>query len=208
MFRLTLLAALLLPSLALADDQVRKFDTFYGINVKGPISVYVDVGKEQSVKVSGRKEYIDKVSTVVEGGVLRVVYENTNKAPVNVKEGDKITVTVPALTSFRVLGAGESRVTNVNGERIDISFEGAGALYASGKVKLLRMKGQGVGEANLKDLKAERADVNFTGMGDISLYASDTLNLIVEGMGNFTYYGNPKHVNKSAKGIGNVSPGK
>ncbi|WP_426342328.1 head GIN domain-containing protein [Pseudoduganella sp. S-14] len=208
MYRTLVFSALLLSASAQAADQARKLDNFYGINVKGPINVYVDVGKEQSVKISGRKEYIDKVSIVVEGGVLRVVYENTNKAPVDVKEGDKITVTVPVLTSYRVLGAGESRVTNINGERIDISFEGAGALYASGKVKLLRMKGQGVGQANLKDLKAERADVNFTGMGDISLYASDTLNLIVEGMGNFTYYGNPKHINKSAKGIGNVSPGK
>jgi hypothetical protein len=208
MFRSMLLAALLLPSLALADDQARKLDAFYGINVKGPISVYVDVGKAQSVKVSGSKDYVNKVSTVVEGGVLRVVYENTKKGPVNVKEGERITVTVPALTSFRMLGAGESRLTNIQGERIDISFEGAGALYASGKVKLLRMKGGGVGQANLKDLHAERADVNFSGMGDVSLYASDTLNLIVEGMGDFTYYGNPKHVYKTATGIGKVSAGK
>lgn len=208
MFRTMLLATLLFPSLAFADAQVRKLDAFYGINVKGPISVYVDVGKQQSVTVSGSKEYIGKVTTVVEGGVLRVVFEKTNKGSVELKEGDKITVTVPALTSFRVLGAGESRVTNIHGERIDISFEGAGALYASGKVKLLRMKGQGVGGVNTKDLQAERADVNFQGMGDISVHASDTLNLVVEGMGNFTYYGNPKHVNKSVTGLGSVKAGK
>jgi hypothetical protein len=208
MFRLTLLAALLLPSLALAADQARKVDAFYGINIKGPVNVFVDVGKAQSVKVSGRPEYISKVSTAVDGGVLRVIYEKDQKGSVDMKEGDAITITVPALTSFRVLGAGQSRVTNISGERIDISFEGAGALYASGKVKLLRMKGQGVGGINTKDLHAERADVNFSGMGDVSVYASDTLNLIVEGMGNFTYYGNPKHVNKSATGIGKVSAGK
>ncbi|MYN02108.1 DUF2807 domain-containing protein [Pseudoduganella sp. DS3] len=208
MFRSMLLAALLFPAIALADEQVRKLDAFYGINVKGPINVYVDVGKAQNVTISGRKEYLDKVSTVVEGGVLRVVYENTKKGSVTIKESDKLTVTVPALTSFRVLGAGESRVTNIHGERIDISFEGAGALHASGKVKLLRMKGQGVGQVDAKGLKAERADVNFAGMGDISVYASDTLNLIVEGMGNFTYYGNPKHLNKSVTGLGNISAGK
>lgn len=208
MFRSMLLAVLLFPTIALADDQARKLDAFYGINIKGPINVYVDVGKAQSVTISGRKEYIDKVHTVVDGGVLRVVYENTSNKSVNIKEGDRITITVPALTSFRVLGAGESRVTNIQGERIDISFEGAGALYASGKVKLLRMKGQGVGGVNTRDLQAERADVNFTGMGDVSVYASDTLNLIVEGMGNFTYFGNPKHFNKSVTGLGSVKAGK
>lgn len=207
MFRSMLLAALLFPTIAYAEEQVRKLDPFYGINVKGPISVHVDVGKPQTVTVSGKKEYIGKVSTVVEGGVLRVIYEKTGKGEVNVKEGDRITVTMPALTSFRVLGAGESRVTNIHGERIDISFEGAGALYASGKVKLLRMKGQGVGGINTKDLHAERADVNFNGMGDVSVYASDTLNLVIQGMGNFKYYGQPKHVNKSVTGLGSVAAG-
>jgi hypothetical protein len=208
MFRSMFLAVLLLPAIALAEDQARKLGTFYGINVKGPISVYVEVGKPQSVTVSGKKEYIDRISTVVEGNVLRVVYDKSEKGPVNLKDSDRITITVPALTSFRVLGAGESRVTNIQGERIDISFEGAGALYASGKVKLLRMKGQGVGGINAKDLHAERADVNFSGMGEVLVHASDTLNLIVEGMGNFIYYGNPKHVNKSATGLGKVSAGK
>lgn len=208
MFRLTLLAALLFPTLALADEQVRKVDTFYGVNIKGPVNIYVDVGKAQSVKVSGRPDYVGKISTVVEGGVLRVIYEKDQNGSVDMKDGDKITITVPALTSFRVLGAGESRVTNISGERIDISFEGAGALYASGNVKLLRMKGQGVGSMDTKDLHAERADVNFNGMGEVKVYASDTLNMVVGGMGNFTYFGNPKHVNKSATGIGKISAGK
>ncbi|MGW8391590.1 GIN domain-containing protein [Pseudoduganella sp. HUAS MS19] len=208
MFRLTLLAALLLPSLALADDQARTLGTFYGVNVKGPVNVYVDVGKAQTVKVSGRPEYISKVSTAVDGGVLRVIYEKDQKGSVEVKDGDRITITVPALTSFRVLGAGESRLTNISGERIDISFEGAGALYASGTVKLLRMKGQGVGQVNTRDLHTERTDVNFNGMGEVSVHASDTLNLVVQGMGNFTYFGNPKHVNKSVTGLGSVKAGK
>lgn len=206
MFRVTLLAALLFPALALADEQVRKLDTFYGINVKGPVGVYVEVGKPQSVTVSGDTEFIRRVVTNVDGGVLRVAFEETKK-PTNIKSENRITITVPALTSYRLLGAGESRLKNISGERIDISFEGAGALIASGNVKLLRMKAQGVGEINTRDLHAERADVNFNGMGDVSIHASDTLNLVVQGMGNIKYYGHPKHLNKSANGLGNIGAG-
>jgi hypothetical protein len=205
MFRLTLLAALLLPSLALAEDQVRKFDTFYGINVKGPVSVYVEVGKPQSVTISGEPEFIRRINADVNGGVLRVVYDETKRT--SNKENNRITVTVPALTSYRILGAGESRVTNISGERIDISFEGAGAMYASGKVKLLRMKSQGVGQVTLKDLHAERADMDVNGMGDLTVYASDTLNLVANGMGSIKYFGHPKHFNKSANGLGSISAG-
>lgn len=206
MFRLTLLAALLLPSLALAEDQVHKFDTFYGINVKGPMNVYVEVGKPQSVIISGEPDFIRRINADVNGGVLRIVYDDT-KHTSNMKDSNKITVTVPALTSYRILGAGESRVTNISGERIDISFEGAGAMYASGKVKLLRMKSQGVGQVTLKDLKAERADLDVSGMGDFTVYASDTLNLVANGMGSIKYFGHPKHFNKSANGLGSISAG-
>lgn len=205
MFRLTLLAALLLPSLALAEDQVRKFDTFYGINVKGPVSVYVEVGKPQSVTISGEPDFIRRINADVNGGVLRVVYDETKRT--SNKDNNRITVTVPALTSYRILGAGESRVTNISGERIDISFEGAGAIYASGKVKLLRMKSQGVGQVTLKDLHAERADMDINGMGDLTVYASDTLNLVANGMGSIKYFGHPKHFNKSANGLGSISAG-
>jgi hypothetical protein len=203
MRQLLLLPALLLAASAHADQQPRKLDNFVGINVKGPINMQVDIGKAQSVMITGEKAFIDNVQTVVDGGVLRVSYDD--KGPKNIKGESKIVITVPALTSFRVQGAGQADLNGVSGERIDISFEGAGALHANGKVKLLRLKAQGVGEVNTKELKTERADVNFNGMGDVAVHASDTLNLVVRGMGSLSYYGHPKTVNKSVGGFGSIN---
>jgi len=203
MHRLSIVPALLLAASAHADQQPRKVNTFYGINVIGPINMNVEVGKAQSVTITGDKAFIDKVQTSVEGGVLRVTYDE--KGPKTIKGDSTIVITVPALTSFRVQGAGKADVRGISGERIDIQFEGAGALHAEGKVKLLRLKAQGVGEVDVKNLKTERADVNFEGMGDVNVHATDTLNLVVRGMGNFGYYGHPKTVNKSVSGIGSVS---
>jgi hypothetical protein len=203
MRQLLLLPALLLAASAHADQQPRKLDNFVGINVKGPINMQVDIGKAQSVTITGEKAFIDNVQTVVDGGVLRVSYDD--KGPKNIKGESKIVITVPALTSFRVQGAGQADLNGVSGERIDISFEGAGALHANGKVKLLRLKAQGVGEVNTKELKTERADVNFNGMGDVAVHASDTLNLVVRGMGSLSYYGHPKTVNKSVGGFGSIN---
>jgi hypothetical protein len=203
MRQLLLLPALLLAASAHADQQPRKLDNFVGINVKGPINMQVDIGKAQSVTITGEKAFIDNVQTVVDGGVLRVSYDD--KGPKNIKGESKIVITVPALTSFRVQGAGQADLNGVSGERIDISFEGAGALHANGKVKLLRLKAQGVGEVNTKELKTERADVNFNGMGDVAVHASHTLNLVVRGMGSLSYYGHPKTVNKSVGGFGSIN---
>lgn len=204
MRRLMILPALLLAASAHADQQPRTVDTFYGINVTGPINMQVDVGKTQSVTIKGEKAFIDKVQTSVDGGVLRVTYDDKGGKK-SINSDWSVVVTVPALTSFRVQGAGKAELHKLTGERIDISFEGAGALIADGKVKLLRLKAQGVGEVDVKNLKTERADVNFEGMGDVNVHASDTLNLVVRGMGNFSYYGHPKTVNKTVSGIGSVS---
>jgi len=203
MHKLLFLPALLLPVSAHAEQQPRKLDNFVGINVKGPISISVEVGKPQSVTINGDPAFISRVETVVNGGVLRVTWNENG--PKTIKGESKIVVTVPALTSFRVQGAGEANLRGVSGERIDISFEGAGALHAAGQVKLLRLKAQGVGEVDTRNLKAERADVNFNGMGDVAVHASDTLNLVVHGMGNLSYYGHPKTVNKSIGGFGSVN---
>jgi hypothetical protein len=205
MVRFMILPALLLAAAAHAEQQPRKLDAFYGINVKGPINMKVEVGKAQTVTISGDKAFIGHLETVVDGGVLRITYDD--EGPKSSKGEQLVIVTVPALTSFQLKGAGETNLHNISGERIDISFEGAGALRADGNVKLLRLKAQGVGEVNTRELKTTRSDVNFNGMGDVSIHASDTLNLVTRGMGSVKYYGHPKHLNKSLGGIGNVSAG-
>jgi hypothetical protein len=50
-------------------------------------------------------------------------------------------------------------------------------------------------------------DVNFNGLGNVKITAKDTLNAVVNGMGNLTYYGKPRNVNKTVNGIGSVSAG-
>jgi hypothetical protein len=50
----------------------------------------------------------------------------------------------------------------------------------------------------------QEADVSFEGIGSVAIHAKDKLNATVRGMGNLTYYGNPRVVNKSVSGIGSV----
>jgi hypothetical protein len=77
----------------------------------------------------------------------------------------------------------------------------------NGEVKTFRMKAEGVGEVDAKALVANDADVSFRGIGDVKVYARNRLDAVVEGMGNLTYYGKPRTVNKSAAGIGSVRAG-
>jgi len=56
-------------------------------------------------------------------------------------------------------------------------------------------------------LIAQDANVSFQGIGSVQVYASGKLEANVSGMGELSYYGRPKTVNKTVSGIGSVQAG-
>jgi hypothetical protein len=203
--------AVLIPALfalsasALAAESARTLPSFIAINAKGAFAMTVEVGKAQSVVVSGEDKFVSSLKTEVVDNELLITmpdktFKSSNGAP-------RITITVPSLSRVKVEGAGETILNKIHTDRIDISYLGAGHLEANGTVKYLRLNAKGVGEVDTRELKAERVDVNFEGVGDVSVYATELLNAVAKGIGGLTYYGKPKKVNKSVAGIGNVKAG-
>ena len=204
MLRPTLALILCLASVtAHAEEQTRKLAQFKKISISGAMNLVVDAGKPFSVAVQGDPKFINRVTTQVVNGELRIGM-NEDKT-INIRKHDRIVVSMPSLTSFEAEGAGLARLNNVQGDRLDVDYTGAGSLVINGKVRHLRIEAEGVGEVDTKALVAQEADVSFEGIGSVSIYASEKLNADVEGMGNLTYYGNPKIVNKSVSGIGSVT---
>lgn len=188
---------------ALAAESTRALPPFIAVNAKGAFAMTVEAGKTQSVVVRGDDKFIADLKTTVVDNELQITM--SDKTYDGAKGAPRITITVPALSRVKVEGAGETVISNVNTDRLDIGYLGAGLLSASGKVKYLRLNAKGVGQVDTKALHAERVDVNFEGVGSVSVYASDLLNAVAKGMGSLNYYGKPKTVNKSVSGIGSVS---
>lgn len=186
-----------------ADEQTRSLSQFKKISITGPMNLVVDAGKPFSVSVQGDAKFIGRVTTRVVNGELRI--SMNNDANINIKKHDRMVVSMPSLTSFDAEGAGLARLNNVQGDRLDVDYRGAGSLVINGKVRQVRIDAEGVGEVDTKSLIAQEADVSFEGIGAVSIYASEKLTADVEGMGNLTYYGNPRIVNKSVSGIGSVT---
>lgn len=205
MQRLILAAVLSVASLNVhADEQARSVTPFTGINVRGPVSLTVEAGKAFSVKVHGDARFIERVTSEVVGGELRLIMKEGTRNSIDIDSNDRVVVTMPELQTFRGEGAGAMRLTKVRGERLDVSYRGAGRLAIDGEVRTLRLRAQGVGEVDTKDLVTQEADVSFEGIGAVSVHAKDKLLAKVQGMGNLTYYGNPRIVSKSVSGIGSV----
>ncbi|MES3020729.1 MAG: head GIN domain-containing protein [Pseudomonadota bacterium] len=200
------LSLLLLAGFASAADHARTVAPFDAISIKGPINMVVQVGAAQAVQISGDEKFIKKVETRVVGGELVITFLQEDKG-MELDDNEKILISVPTLRAFKVEGAGSATVNNINGERVDLGFQGAGKLVANGKVRQLRIKANGVGAIDTKALLAQDANVRFEGVGSVKVYASERLDLNVNGMGSLNYYGNPKKVHKSVSGIGSVRAG-
>ncbi len=209
MKRVAIATLLALASLsAQAADQVRSVTPFKTIDARGPVSLVVEVGKAHSVRVEGSQKFIDRVTTEVVNGELRLSFEDKNRGNVNIKDGERVVVTMPDLASFRGEGAGLMVLNNIRGDNFDVNYRGAGSLQMNGRVGHLRLNAEGVGEVIAKDLVAQDADVTFRGIGEVSVHAKNRLNASVQGLGNLTYYGKPQSVSRSVSGIGNVTAAK
>ncbi|MGF6183296.1 hypothetical protein ABIB42_004351 [Massilia sp. UYP32] len=209
MKRAAIAALLTLASLsAQAAEQVRNVTPFKTIDARGPVSLVVEVGKAHSVRVEGNQKFIERVTTEVVNGELRLGFEDKNTNNINIKDGERVVVTMPELASFRGEGAGLMVLNNVRGEHFDVNYRGAGSLQMNGRVGHLRLNAEGVGEVVAKDLVAQDADVTFRGIGEVSVHAKNRLNASVQGLGNLTYYGKPQSVSRSVSGIGNVTAAK
>ena len=207
MRRLALVLALSLSATAAhAAEQVRAAAPFTSINVQGPISVTVDAGTaQQSLRVRGSDKFLNTVTSEVVNGELRIRMREKN---VNTNHDDqRILISMPQLRAFAAEGAGEIKLNNVQGERLDVNYRGAGSMEIKGKVNTFTMTAEGVGEVDSKALIANNADIRFRGIGDVKVYAKDKLDVSVQGMGSLSYYGKPRTVNKSVAGLGSVSAG-
>ncbi len=72
LFLLSALSLATLASPAYADEQARTVGAFNAIDIRGPISIEVESGKEQSLTLRGDQKFLGNVITEVVDGELKI----------------------------------------------------------------------------------------------------------------------------------------
>ena len=201
-------AAALFALQAHAADQARSVAPFTAVSNSGPVNVHIEVGKAQSVVASGNDDFLADLQTEVVGNELRIHMRHDATITGRHSDDMKITITVPQLTAFTMSGAGQTTIAHMGGDSLDVRFGGAGSLKADGSVRNLTLNIGGVGSIDTRELHAEAATVNVGGVGSVKVWASQSLEASVGGVGSLTYYGDPKTVNTHGGGLGSISKGK
>jgi hypothetical protein len=169
------------------------------IDVKLSAKVFYQPGSRPEATVTGDPDFIRHVR--LQGGALRSDANFFDCAP-----SGQIVVRLsgPAVTSWKVTGAGQLNLSDLNQDRLDIKLTGSGRALASGSVQRVSLDITGSAKADLGKLVTQRASARITGSGDADLAAREEAELRITGSGSVTLRGQPKQVQSHVSGSGKI----
>ncbi|KMJ57657.1 hypothetical protein AB685_16855 [Bacillus sp. LL01] len=167
-----------------------------GTNAKS-ISVSVDEGKKVITIKSDKRNLDTGGNLVIKFGVpIDSIY---------IDQGNfNLDIFVDSIEKFRGVFesgiSGEIRSENVKEFNLDLL--GAGNITLSGNAESANILIQGSSILQGKEMKVKDMKFKLEGTGSGSVYASNSLDASVDGIGGISYSGNPEKVNKKVNGIG------
>ena len=182
-------------------SEEREVGEFNSIEVNGAYRVEVTNGKGGTLEVEADDNLLPLIETEVSGRRLRI----TNRRGLDARELPRVRLSVPDLREVSVTGACDFTVTGLAADRLKFSSDGASKLRAAGEANELEVTLNGAGAIDARELRARSARVTTNGAGAVSVYASDSLDATVNGVGTVEYYGEPKVVNPQVNGLGKVT---
>ncbi|SDD41675.1 MULTISPECIES: head GIN domain-containing protein [Kordiimonas] len=185
----------------------RDVKDFTKIRIKGAMELKVTAGESFSVKVEGDDDDVARLESYVSSGTL--VLDNSDDDD---HDGDMhfdsddvtVTITMPNLEEFEVMGAVDAEMKNLKSEKLVIDLKGAGSIELDGTCGTLEVELKGAGEVDAEELECADVEVSVKGVGEAKVFASESVDADVSGIGSITVYGDPKKVRQSDSWLGKI----
>lgn len=200
--------------------------SFSSIKANTVVDIVYTQSDVVSVRADGAKELMDHLLIKVDDGVLTI--ENDDELNSKSDVPLVIIISSPTLKSIESYGKGDlclkgevktnhldiksagiGRVhaLNLQCKKVCVKYEGIGNLKLGGKTKQIEIFSDGFGNVDSKNLVAKNAIVKSTKIGKVKCFASESLSLTNDGIGEITYHGNPTFKNLQNKGMGEINKG-
>ena len=185
-------------------SEMRKLSNFKAIEITiGYDKILVNCGEEPSIHISGDENILPLITTRISKGILRIESDSTFET----KADSEIIINIKSLKEFTFDGVGKTVIHNLNEDKFKGNINGVGSCELNGKVESFYVSVNGVGSVNAKQLIADDVVANLNGVGSVKLYAKNSLNASVNGIGGLTYFGNPTELILNDSGIGGITKG-
>ena len=140
-------------------------------------------------------------------GVDLVTYELTVKDLHALKIDGATLVEIQALETDRLSidleGFTQLEIKSLVADQLILELEGSGSLVVSGKVREQQIFQEGACSYYAAELESKETTLTLSGAGDVTVWATETLDVDLSGVGNVIYYGNPR-VEQDVSGMGRL----
>lgn len=203
------------------ETETRNIQQAYRIKLAGSYDVEITQGPVTSVKVEADENLLPFILTNENDGFL--IIKSKSNVNLSSRHGIRVYITTNKLEEIQLAGSGniigKSRFTGgdklklkiagsgdmqleVNTPSLESEIAGSGTLTLTGETRDQRIQISGVGNYKAGDLKSENATVRIAGSGDVKVFAANTLDIRIAGVGSVYYKGDPvikQHVSGSGE---------
>jgi len=163
--------------------EVRALKGFNSIKISNAIDLYLSQGEEAVAVSADKAAWRDHIKTAVEGGVLKIWYENTGDGFKMGNRKLKAYVSVKTLVSLQASGASDVVVAGkLTGGDVKIEMNGASDFKGSVDFRSLDLKLNGASDANITGT-VTNLKVDANGASDLKGYELETDNCTAEASG-------------------------
>lgn len=187
-----------------AVEQQRQVGQFDAVTLEGGAQLQIRVGEPVSLVIQGAAAAVDAVEADVQGSTLRISSKPRNWFINQSKPRVTLLVGVPQLSSLRVEGGNDVRISGFDGGETQIRASGAVHLRGEGRLDSLNVRLSGAGHADLSELLAQQVKVTVDGVGSVVVHPQEALDATMNGVGAIFYEGTPRHLSTQMNGVGTI----
>ncbi len=176
---------------------LKEFDK---IDVGSAFDLEITLGDEQKVLMTIDDNLWDNLEAEVHGSTLEIGWDR-NCDP----DGDcTVVIVVRKLKAMDIHGAAEVEIEGYRGDSFTFDVSGAAELEMDGEVDNLEIHISGAAEIDTRELMAKSVKVTVSGAAEAKVYASESFEGRVSGVGSIHYWGDPEHQKTKVSGMGNI----
>ncbi len=203
----------------------REVSGFNEVRLDGAGRLIITQGESENLEIEAEDNIIEELTSEVRDQTLILGFQDQPwRKTVIPTRGITYTLTLTDLTKITFNGAGDLEMESldtssleliINGagqinldeliaDSLTVKISGTGTINIGGQVSSQSVSIDGAGNYQAGDLQTSASEINIKGLGNGTLWATDTLNITIEGGGTVNYYGAP-NVTQDISGLGDIN---
>lgn len=181
----------------------RQLAEFSRLEITVSATIQIRIGEPQVFTMEIDDNIASTITTNSDGQTLIISSEDSFTSD----SGLNINIQTNRLESLKTFGGTKAEIIGLHDTDFAVFADGKAQIKAIGDVRRgeLSIAGAGV-KLDFSDLVARDMIVRVSGASNAEVNVTDSLHVVINGVGNVRFRGNPQSIEKVINGIGSVSP--